>query len=105
MADPIEPALSPAAPYDDGYFSQEEPAMPYAFVQWKNTDACLDIHCECGESTHIDGFFIHSVRCAACGRLYALPMYATLHPITAESHPAEVERAKLTERDAEDERG
>jgi hypothetical protein len=45
-------------------------ALPYAFIQWKGTDACMDINCVCGHSFHLDESFLYAVQCAACKRRY-----------------------------------
>jgi len=44
--------------------------IPFGWVQWKGTDVCLDIHCECGERTHYDGDFCYHIRCGNCGLIY-----------------------------------
>jgi hypothetical protein len=44
----------------------------YSFIQWKGSDICLDVHCECGESSHIDADFVYSVECPKCHKKYAL---------------------------------
>jgi hypothetical protein len=43
---------------------------PHGWIQWKGTDVCMDIHCKCGESTHVDGYFAHHVKCGSCGTVY-----------------------------------
>ena len=36
------------------------PEAPYAYIQWKGTDVCLDVHCTCGaELLHYDGYFAY----------------------------------------------
>ena len=44
---------------------------PHGWIQWKGTSACMDVHCSCGESTHVDATFAYRIRCGACGRLWA----------------------------------
>lgn len=46
---------------------------PSAFVQWKGTDICVDLHCECGYHGHFDGFFAYGLRCAECGKEWTMP--------------------------------
>ncbi len=29
----------------------------HGWLQWKGTDACMDIHCKCGTLSHIDADF------------------------------------------------
>jgi hypothetical protein len=45
---------------------------PYAWIQWKNTDVCADIHCSCGELSHIDAHCAYYVKCSYCGQIYGL---------------------------------
>lgn len=49
------------------------PDKPFAFLQWKNTEACIDFHCDCGAFGHYDGFFAVAVRCPKCGAAWELP--------------------------------
>ena len=44
--------------------------VPFGWVQWKGTDVCLDIHCECGELTHFDGDFCYHIACGKCGKVF-----------------------------------
>jgi hypothetical protein len=45
---------------------------PHAWIQWKGTNVCMDVHCSCGVMGHVDDDFAYIVRCAACGRLWAM---------------------------------
>lgn len=38
-------------------FSFEVNSRPYAFIQWKGTDVCMDFHCECGAHCHFNSDF------------------------------------------------
>lgn len=60
------------------------PPDPRGWVQWKGTSACVDIHCLCGELTHIDGDFLYHVKCCVCGRAYSLNGNIQLVPLTPE---------------------
>ena len=44
--------------------------QPHCWIQWKGTDVCMDIHCECGELTHVDAEFAYFVECCECHRKY-----------------------------------
>ena len=66
-------------PADDDYMTP--PAGPFAFIQWKGTDACVDLTCACGAAGHLDGDFLYFVRCRACGAVYALRPYVDLVPV------------------------
>ena len=50
-----------------------EPQTPFALIQWKGTDVCLDLPCECGAQLHFDGYFAYHIRCAHCGAVWKLP--------------------------------
>ncbi len=53
---------------------------PHAWIQWKGTDVCADIRCDCGRLGHIDAGFAYSVRCA-CGKLWGLDPHVTMVPL------------------------
>ncbi len=42
----------------------------HGWIQWKGTAVCMDVHCTCGEHTHIDDEFAYFVRCGACGKTW-----------------------------------
>jgi len=46
------------------------PPEPNGWIQWKGTDVCMDIHCKCGELTHVDGEFCYLVKCPHCSTVY-----------------------------------
>ena len=48
----------------------KQEGKPHGWVQWKGTDVCMDVHCECGHSSHVDGDFVYHVKCPACGAVY-----------------------------------
>jgi hypothetical protein len=45
---------------------------PHGWIQWKGTDVCMDVHCSCGERTHVDASFAYTITCGACGKLWAV---------------------------------
>lgn len=59
--------------------SDEE--RPDAFIQWKGTDACLDLYCTCGEQFHFDGYFAYELTCGRCGQTYELPNTLRIYPV------------------------
>lgn len=61
---------------------------PFAGIQWKNTDACLDVHCACGALCHFDGYQAYRIKCAECGRVYVVGQRVVLVEITAEQAQA-----------------
>lgn len=54
-------------------FELAVPGETQAFIQWKNTDVCLDFRCECGWSGHYDGDFAYTLRCGGCERVWEMP--------------------------------
>lgn len=53
----------------------------HVYVQYKGTDICFDFYCVCGMQTHYDGYGAYTVKCGACGRLYALPTLLPVVPV------------------------
>lgn len=45
---------------------------PHGWIQFKGTELCMDVHCKCGELTHIDGMFVYFIKCGNCGAVYEL---------------------------------
>lgn len=43
---------------------------PHGWIQWKGTDVCMDVYCECGRHFHIDADFAYHVKCPKCGAVY-----------------------------------
>ena len=54
-----------------------------ATIQWKGTNVCMDVHCPCGEHSHLDAEFAYFVRCPKCGVSYKVGERVTLTPMTA----------------------
>ena len=55
---------------------------PHAYVQWKGTDACLDVRCACGGGFHIDAEFAYIVRCPECKEAFGVGPYVKLVPLS-----------------------
>lgn len=60
---------------------------PHAWIQWKGTDACMDIRCECGSHFHFDGYFAYNYHCLNCDRYYKIDPVVTLIPLTENPSP------------------
>lgn len=54
---------------------------PDAFIQWKGTNACIDLYCTCGEQFHFDGYFAYELTCGHCGQTYEMPNMLRVHPV------------------------
>lgn len=68
---------------------------PYSYVQWKGTNVCMDVHCTCGATYHVDADFAYALKCMECGQVYEMPTYVALMPVAEtfftplEMHPEE----------------
>lgn len=60
------------------------PAGPHAWIQWKGTNVCMDVRCQCGKLTHVDAEFCYYLECGACGAKYSVGSHISLHPLTAD---------------------
>ena len=73
---------------DDFYgavYGQDNPkGDAHGWIQWKGTDACIDLHCRCGYHGHRDGDFLYFVECPECNRAYALGQNIKLIELTPE---------------------
>jgi hypothetical protein len=58
--------------------------VPHIWVQWKGTNVCCDIHCECGEMSHYDGDFFYFFKCPACQRYWEVGTHVAIYPTTKE---------------------
>jgi len=66
----------------------ETPKRPFGFIQYKGTDICMDLNCECGELSHIDGDFVYAIQCPYCDKKYDLNCFIKLEEFTGEHHEA-----------------
>lgn len=66
-------------------YSQDTPeGDAHGWIQWKGTDACIDLHCKCGHLEHLDAEFLYFYKCPACGAKYALGQVVKLIPLSDE---------------------
>lgn len=63
-----------------GILDEQRPPGPHGWIQFKGTELCMDLNCECGELSHIDGEFVYTVSCPTCGREWALSGFMKLVP-------------------------
>lgn len=70
--------------HDSVYARDNPPGEAHGWIQWKGTDVCMDVHCACGELTHLDGSFLYFLQCSACGKRYATGCNIKLIPLTDE---------------------
>jgi hypothetical protein len=57
---------------------------PSAWLQWKGSDVCIDVHCECGAHMHFDCDFLYHVKCSACGQVYEMDGHIQMHKLDHE---------------------
>jgi hypothetical protein len=66
-----EKPITKVITYQEAWDSQETyKGKPHGWIQWKGTDVCIDIHCQCGELSHFDGEFMYVIQCPYCHRKY-----------------------------------
>lgn len=70
---------------------------PHAWIQWKGTRVCMDVHCACGHHGHVDAEFAYYVRCTACGRTYVVDGHIALHEYDPKEHPKDSVEPRDTE--------
>jgi hypothetical protein len=59
----------------------------HGWIQWKGTDVCIDLHCECGELGHFDGEHLYFWRCGKCKKAYYVGQVVKLIGLTdGEAH-------------------
>lgn len=80
-------------------FGYDDATKPSAFVQWKNTNVCMDFHCDCGAHCHFDGYFANAVKCQHCQAEWEMPWNLYPRRLDRTSEPDKGRHAKLLEPD------
>jgi hypothetical protein len=62
-------------------------SKPNVFIQYKGTDLCADIWCECGTHLHVDTYFAYAVRCWKCQAIWELPQMVTAVKVESTEFP------------------
>lgn len=75
--------------YDEIYGADDaaQEGKPHGWIQWKGTDVCMDIYCDCGYTGHVDGQFFYHYRCVGCGRRFAVGQNVALIPLRDDQRP------------------
>jgi len=85
----------------DALLLEPDPPRPYGWIQWKGTNACMDLYCTCGEQFHIDDIACYYVKCTDCGQVYACNGYFKLTSLYYEPTGTKIDEdqaeAKLVE--------
>jgi hypothetical protein len=80
-----EQKVDPSVSHYDSVYSRDNPAgRAHGWIQWKGTDVCIDLHCECGHHGHLHGYFLYYYECPECHKLYALGQNVALIRLTSE---------------------
>lgn len=82
-------------------FIGDKTTDPYAFIQWKGTDVCMDFHCKCGAHCHFDGDFAYVVKCPHCEAIWEMPCYVTPRKTNKKTYQGDIDMAKELEPDEE----
>lgn len=61
------------------WHAQADPAPigMHGWIQWKGTDVCMDIRCDCGELHHVDADFAYNL-VLPCGRVVMVSQHVRL---------------------------
>lgn len=51
---------------------------PHIWIQWKGTNVCCELRCECGFSGHFDGDFLYFWRCPECKTIWENGTYVAV---------------------------
>ena len=62
-----------------------EPGEGKAWIQWKNTNVCMDVHCRCGHHGHVDAEFAYFYRCPECLTVFAVGQTVRLYELTGKA--------------------
>jgi len=65
----------------DRVIAEDEMDGPRAWIQWKGTQACMDVHCSCGYHGHVHGDFAYFYHCR-CGKVWSVGQNVRLHALT-----------------------
>lgn len=63
--------------------SVPEPGEGHAWIQWKGTEVCMDVHCRCGHHGHVDAEFAYFYKCPKCHITFCVGQTVRLYPIAA----------------------
>jgi len=77
LPDRVRVALDLLWSNDPSHHTQLPPSSPagHMFINWKDSDLCLQGRCICGEMLHDDGYYLRSLQCPECRRRYVITDY------------------------------
>ena len=56
------------------------------FIQWKGTDVCIDLYCDCGAHQHFDGDYLYSWECGNCGAVWEMGTEVSMTKIPSDGN-------------------
>lgn len=62
------------------------PGRAHVNIQWKGTDICADIHCQCGTYSHVDGYIYGEWICRGCHKGFKLAWTAIAYEVEPNDH-------------------
>jgi len=77
----------------EAVYDNDNPRSPSGgWIQWKGTDVCMDLHCQCGWDGHVDGDFIYAIECPQCHTKYAVGCNIKLIPLDTPEKLAHIQK-------------
>lgn len=55
---------------------------PHFWIQWKNTNICGEVRCECGYDGRFEGRFFYFFRCPDCGKVWEVGTHVAIYEVT-----------------------
>jgi hypothetical protein len=74
--------------YDRRYLDADSLENPSAWIQWKGTDVCMDVRCDCGAVSHVDADFAYYYRCPSCREVFRVGQSIRLYPMSPDERAA-----------------
>jgi hypothetical protein len=80
---------------EESHLAVESPLFdgkPHGWIQWKGTDVCIDLYCECGEHCHYDGDFLYFFICPQCDRLWEVGTHVPIYEVSGAKREEVIKR-------------
>ncbi len=55
---------------------------PHMWIQWKGTNVCCDVYCDCGAHLHFDCDFLYFFKCRECGQVWESGTHVNMYKVT-----------------------
>lgn len=70
-----------SGPHTLSHLHIQKDTGPHVWIQWKGTNVCCDVHCECGYSGHYDGDFMYFLKCPKCERVWEVGTHMPIYEV------------------------